>query len=210
MKNRSLSILALVLVAQGCGVSSASGPFEESTDRCKNWSSLRCEGIPSKSFLREHAKKSEGLKYNGQSAASIERTSISDFLGRRANNYERIRYLNGWDNDIGLETEIELNESETIWIATGGFLPEEFPKYKDEYSFAEEDCAAQIRDGERNGVKCVFMSAGWGWRSVNEFLRNIGNRISLEEFIEMNGLPSDTTMSSRIFDNRFYKTGKSK
>ena len=134
----------MTFIMQACSNVTASGPFGESTDRCKGWSSLKCEGIPSKAFLKKLASKTEGLKYRGQLAATIEKITLADFLGRHKNELKRIRYLNGWDDNVTLDMVIKLSDSETIWIAFGGFLPEEFSKYENKYSFAEEDCAEQM------------------------------------------------------------------
>jgi len=168
-------------------------PFEKSTKRCNTWSSLEC------------------ITFRNEDNSNKKYIDMTEVFKHSSQPLERIKFLNGWSDEITIESIIPIPKDGIFSIAFNGFLPEEFGSQDFIFTFSESDCAAQIRDGEKNGVICTkiprkYMSFTKG--DIKVFLFNSDNKISLKEFIEMNDLPNDTSLSSRIEFDRFYKIGQ--
>lgn len=167
--------------------------LEKSTRLCSTWSSLEC------------------ITFRNENNSNEKSIYIAEVFKYSSQPFERIKFLNGWSDEITIESNTPAPKDGIFSIAINGFLPEEFGSEDFDYTFSESDCAAQIRDGENNGAICTkiprkYMSFTKG--DIKVFLFNIDNQISLKEFVEMNALPDDTTLSSRIEFDRFYKIGQ--
>ena len=215
----------LAIFAQAC-FPQVTEPFTQSTERCLAYSSLECTWILSdKAFEHQEQrldKNDESYEETYAFLSVMHRPgNLKEFLASEIGGdsyisdrgFQRIRYLNGWSQDVLPEIEVPALRDKIIYIAVDGFLPEEFDSQPIHYTFAEKKCKEQIVNGEKNDALCESASLAAltyisGKEDIGTFLKGFNpNKLTLEEFVRLNELPESTTLSSRVVDNRYYNFG---